>query len=251
LHLEGVQSVLGALQARERRIEVVLVRSNAQRDRYSEVLSLAETQDIPVKYVSRQELEALTHGRSHGGLVAICSRKPVRRFDALQEILKYGPGPPLLLILEGVEDQQHLGYVLRTAEAFGVNAVLLKKHLWDFDETEVSRASSGAFERLPLIRFSQASDVRKFHRHNIRLWGCIARSKRTIYDVDFNSPVAVAVGGEKRGLSGALRQHCDGFVRIPMRPESSSSLSLTHAACLILGEVFRQRFQPDNFPVHK
>ena len=146
-----------------------------------------------------------------------------------------------MLLLEGVEDAQHLGYILRSAEALGVQAVLLKKHLWDFDETAVARASSGAFERMPLVRFSEATEVQHLERFKISLWGCIANAKRTIYEVDLTGPTALAVGGEKRGLSGKLREHCDGFVKIPMAAGSASSLSLTHAACLLLGEASRQR----------
>ncbi len=66
--------------------------------------------------------------------------------------------------------------------------------------------------------------------------------KRTIYEVDCSAPVALAVGGEKRGLSGGLRSKCNGFVRIPMTSENASSLSLIHAACLLLGEANRQRY---------
>jgi 23S rRNA (guanosine2251-2'-O)-methyltransferase len=234
--------VLAALQIRERRIEIILIRENAQHRRYQEILAMAEAQGVPVKYVSQNELDTFAHSRSHGGIVAICSRKPIRRFEHIGQIISRCSGPPLLLILEGVEDQQHLAYLFRTAEALGVAAVLLKKHLWNFDETDVSRGSSGAFERLPVVRFAQASEVGKLARYDIRLWGCIPRCKRTIYEVNLTGPVALAVGGEKRGLSGALRERCDGFARIPMAPGSVSSLSLTHAACLILGEAFRQRF---------
>ncbi|RMF62727.1 MAG: hypothetical protein D6743_11780 [Calditrichaeota bacterium] len=148
---------------------------------------------------------------------------------------------PLLLLLEGVEDAQHLGYLLRTAEALGAHAVLLKKHLWNFDETAVARASSGAFERLPLVKFSEVSQLRVLTKREVKLWGCIAGARRSVYDLDLTGPVALAVGGEKRGLSGKLRERCDGFVRIPMSENSASSLALTHAACLLLGEAFRQR----------
>jgi len=244
VHLEGKQSVLAALRARKRKIQLVLIKAGSQEERIHEILKECEKQTISVKYVSASELDHLAFGKTHGGIVALCSRRHPDKFEDLQTILHVSSSRPLLLVLEGVEDANHLGYLLRSAEALGAQAVLLKKHVWDFDEIRVSRASSGAFERLPLIKLSDASQVRKFHKFDIRLWGCIANAKRTVYDVDLTAPVALAVGGEKRGLSGKLRDECDGFLRIPMMQGSASSLSLTHAACLLLGEVFRQRQMP-------
>lgn len=243
MHLEGQQSILAALQARQRKIDLILLKAGTHKERYAELLQEAETQAIPVKSVSAEELTQMTHSKSHGGLAALCGRKPLAQMEMLAEILRHKSGPPLLLILEGVEDAQHLGYVLRSAEALGVHAVLLKKHLWDFDETALSRTSSGAFERMPLVKLEDATEVRHLHSLDIELWGCIAGVKRSMYEIDLRKPIALAVGGEKRGLSGKLREQCDGFMRIPMAPGSVSSLSLTHAACLLLGEAARQRFR--------
>jgi len=241
MHLEGLQSVGSAIQARKRKIEVLLLKSGMNLKRIAGLLEQAESQNIPIKYVEPTELSQITHGRTHGGVVALCSRKPLERFQDLREILRARSGYPLLLLLEGVEDGQHLGYVLRSAEALGAHAVLLKKHLWSFDETTLSRASSGAFERVPVIKFSEADEVRHFVKYDIELWGCIAGVKKDMYSVNMKKPLALAVGGEKRGLSGKVRERCDGFMKIPMVEGSSSSLSLTHAACLLLGEAARQR----------
>ncbi len=243
VHLEGQQSVLAALTARSRKIDLILVKAGAHHERYQAIFEEAERQAIPVKNVAVEELDSLAHGRTHGGLLALCGRRSLQAFDDLKEILQATTGSPLLLLLEGVEDVQHLGYILRSAEGLGAHAVLLKKHLWNFDETTLSRTSSGAFERVPLVKFSDAHEIERLSKFDIQLWGCIAGVNRTIYEVDLTVPVALAVGGEKRGLSGKIREACHGFMRIPMAPGSASSLSLTHAACLVLGEAARQRWR--------
>jgi 23S rRNA (guanosine2251-2'-O)-methyltransferase len=242
VQLEGRQSVYYALKTRQRRFEVVLIKEGSRPERIADILAETGGQGIPVKFVSNSELDDLAFGKSHGGIIAICSRKPLKEISDLEEILRQAPGQPLLVILEGVEDSQHLGYVLRSAESLGAHALILKKHLWNFDETAVSRASSGSFERLPLVKMSEARDLRYLDRFAIKRIGCIAGAKRTIYDADLTGPVALAIGGEKRGLSGKVREECHLFVRIPMRAGSASSLSLTHAACLLVGEAFRQRY---------
>src|SRR5688500_10287567 len=151
-HLEGKQSVLAALHARQRRFEIILVRHDAHAEKVAEVVELAERLNVPVRRVDAKELSAMAHGATHGGVLAIVSEKPrtsvsqlIRQLDDLSE-------PPLLLLLEGVDDARNLGFTLRSADALGVHAVLIKKHLWDLDATEVARPASGAYERLPLAR---------------------------------------------------------------------------------------------------
>jgi 23S rRNA (guanosine2251-2'-O)-methyltransferase len=243
IQLEGKQAILAALRSRQRKFKIIFLKNGAPPTAFAELIAEAERQNVPLKFVSVQEIQNLAQGKTHGGVIALCSAKRPHTLEDLEAIFRRTETPPLLLLLEGVEDAQHLGYILRSAEALGAQAVLLKKHLWDFDETAVARASSGAFERLPLIRFSEASETRKLERFNIKLWGCIANAKRTVYEIDLTGPAALAVGGEKRGLSGKLRERCHGFVKIPTPSESATSLSSTHAACLLLGEAARQRFQ--------
>ncbi|HMO25720.1 MAG TPA: TrmH family RNA methyltransferase, partial [Tepidisphaeraceae bacterium] len=151
-----------------------------------------------------------------------------------------GVANPLLLLLEGVDDARNLGFVLRSAEACGVSAVLIKKHLWDFDETEISRPSSGAYERLPLVQIDDVSPLQTLRRHGLRLIGCLAGVRTSIYDADLAQSLVLALGGEKRGLSGAVRSICDDFVTIPT-VGGATSLSLSHAAAIVVGEALRQR----------
>src|SRR5215211_987547 len=152
-HLEGRQSILAALNARQRRFQVVLVRHDAHEEKVRDVIGLAEKLNVPVRRVAPAELDTLAHGATHGGVLAICSEKPRTTPAELIERLDHLGEPPLLMLLEGVDDARNLGFTLRTADALGAHAVLIKKHLWDFDPTEVARPSSGAYERLPLVLF--------------------------------------------------------------------------------------------------
>ncbi len=233
--------MLPALQQRRRRIQLLIIKQGLPDDKIADVLNEAERQNIPVQRLAKSEIDAMAFGKTHGGILALCTPKPPAAFDEIIDSLKSAASPPLLLLLEGVEDSQNLGYTLRSAEALGVQAILLKKHLWDFDEVAVSRASSGAYERLPVVKIERAGEeLEKLRRHDLRIWGCIANAKRTCYEVDLTGPTLLAIGGEKRGLSAAVRVQCDGFMRIPMR-EKATSLSLSHAACILLAEAMRQR----------
>jgi 23S rRNA (guanosine2251-2'-O)-methyltransferase len=242
-HLEGTTSVLAALQARQRRIEVILVRHDSHADKIGDVIALAEQLGVPVRKVDGRELDAKAHGASHGGVLAIASAKPRLNGDKLLELVDSLREPPLLLLLEGVDDERNLGFTLRTAEAMGVHAVLIKKHVWDFDTVEVARPASGAYERLPLAQIDDVEPLRQLQRRGVRLYGCLATTKRTMYATDLSRACVLAIGGEKRGLSGAVRSICDQFVSVPTRG-GATSLSLSHASAILLAEAMRQRHRP-------
>jgi tRNA G18 (ribose-2'-O)-methylase SpoU len=145
------------------------------------------------------------------------------------------------LLLEGVDDARNLGFTLRSADAMGVHAVLIKKHLWDFDPVEVARPASGAYERLTLAQIDTTDPLKQLQRRGLRLIGCIAGAKRTTYETDLTQPTILAIGGEKRGLSGAVREICDAFMTIPTVGPEASSLSLSHASGIVIAEAMRQR----------
>lgn len=239
-HLEGQQSIFAAMQARQRRIEVILLAHGAHEQKYADVIALAEQLNIPIRRVDRRELDNMAHGTTHGGIIAVCTSKPRLSPEELLTRINGLNVPPLLLLIEGVEDARNLGFVLRTAEAMGVHAVLVKKHLWDLDNTEISRPSSGAYERLPLVQIDDVTTLTVLQKRGLQLFGCLAGAKRTIYDVDLTQPAILALGGEKRGLSGAVRRICDRFVTIPS-VGGPTSLSLSHAAAIVCAEAFRQR----------
>src|SRR5256884_3992055 len=180
-HLEGRQSVLAALRARQRRFQVILLRHDAHAEKVQDVIDLAGQLAVPIRRVAAQELDAVAHGATHGGVLAIASENPRTTPDQLMHLLDALSEPPLLLLLEGVDDARNLGFTLRTADALGVHAVMIKKHLWDFDTTEVARPASGAYERLPLVQIEDVTPLTQLQRRGLKLYGCVAGAKRTMY----------------------------------------------------------------------
>jgi 23S rRNA (guanosine2251-2'-O)-methyltransferase len=238
--LEGRQSVLAALAARQRRFQVILIAHGAHLEKLQDLLDLATQTAVPIRHADRAELDSIAHGQTHGGVIALVSPKPRLTPADLLELIDALRESPLLLLLEGIDDARNLGFTLRSAEAMGAHAVLIKKHLWDFDPVEVARPASGAYERLPLVQIDDVAPLQQLQRRGLRLYGCIAGVKRTLYDVDLTQPAILAIGGEKRGLSGAVRSICDRLITIPTLGDGAS-LPLSHAAAVVLAEAMRQR----------
>src|SRR5262245_61834513 len=128
-HLEGRQSIVAALRARQRRFEVVLIRHGTHAESIQEILDLTSQLNVPVRSVDAREIDAAAHGGSHGGVLAVCSSKPRTTVDELLELLSRLNEAPLMLLLEGVDDARNLGFTIRSAEALGAHAILIKKHL--------------------------------------------------------------------------------------------------------------------------
>ncbi|MBI3856273.1 MAG: RNA methyltransferase [Planctomycetes bacterium] len=222
--LEGRICALAALLAGRRKFEALLLRQGIKDDSIRDLLDAAAARGVTVRRVREEALDAQAHGKTHGGVLVLAEPLPP---STLPEKMDF------VLFLDGVDDGRNLGYAIRSAEAFGVQAVILRRRAWDFDGGDVSRASSGAYERLPVVIAEEAPP-------GLVLIGCTADSKKAIYDEDLTRPLALAIGGEKRGLSAAVRDRCDSRVSIPTRA-GAPSLSLTHAAAVAMAEVARQR----------
>ncbi len=222
--LEGRICALAALQAGRRKVEALLVKQGIRDDTIRDLLDAAAARGVPVRRVREEALDAQAHGKTHGGVLALAEPLPPSTLPASLDFA---------LLLDGVDDGRNLGYAIRSAEAFGVQAVILRRRAWDFDGGDVSRASSGAFERLPVVIGDEVPP-------GLVLIGCMAGAGKTIYDENFTRPLVLAIGGEKRGLSAALRDRCASRVSIPTK-EGAPSLSLTHAAAVVMAEVARQR----------
>src|SRR4051812_18404276 len=121
-HLEGRQSILAALKARQRKFQVILIRHGTHADGVDEVIATANEMGVPIRYVDSRELESISHARLHGGLVAMCSAKPRAAIEDVLEIVRKSDEQALLLLLEGVDDARNLGFTLRSAEALGAHA---------------------------------------------------------------------------------------------------------------------------------
>jgi len=220
--------------ARAGRVRRALLAEGLDPDpRLAELRQLVPSQEVPAA-----RLAALTQGGAHQGVVAELAP---RTFLTLRQLL--GATPTLLLGLDGIEDPHNLGAILRSAEAAGVDGVLLPERRSAPLSAAAVKASSGASELVRLCRVaSLASAVAEVRRAG--LW-CVAldpRGDTKPWDIDLARPSLLVVGGEGRGVHRLVRERCDARVRLPMLGRVAS-LNASAAAAALLYEVTRQRLQ--------
>jgi 23S rRNA (guanosine2251-2'-O)-methyltransferase len=227
----GRNAVLEA--ARSGRVRRVLVAEGLGHDpRLGELREIASVEEVPPARIA-----ALAQG-AHQGVVAELAP---RTFLTLRQLLQ--TSPTLLLGLDGIEDPQNLGAILRSAEAAGVGGVLLPERRSAPLSAVAVKASSGASEHLRLCRVpGLASAVPEVRRAG--LW-CVAldvRGDLQPWDLDLTQPSLLVVGGEEKGVHRLVRERCDARVRLPMAGRVGS-LNASAATAALLYEVVRQRIR--------
>lgn len=237
---------LHAVQALLRREDLQVLRAWAQdgRDdaRLAEVVGALEARGVRIERLPRRELDRMLDGARHQGIVLEVRGAEVRGERELEIYLTELPTPVFLLVLDGVTDPHNLGACLRSADAAGVQGVVLPKDRSAGLTAVVRKVACGAAESLPVFSVTNlARALRMLQDAGIWTYGAAGEADQTLYDTDFTGSVAVVLGAEGGGLRRLTREHCDGLVKIPMAG-SVESLNVSVATGILLYEVVRQRW---------
>lgn len=231
--LAGIHPVREALRAK-RPLEKILVAKGVSGPRIQEIIELAHTASIPVRFEARETLDRAEKGASHQGVLAFGSAHGYAELESLIE------GARLLVVLDGVEDPHNLGAIIRTSHAVGANGVIVpERRSAPLTET-VDRAASGALEYLPISRVVNITrTLEHLKQRGFWIYGLDERGSELYHRTTFNTPTAIVLGGEGKGLHQNVQKHCDGLLRIPMAGEIAS-LNVSVAAGIVLFEWRRR-----------
>lgn len=194
--------------------------------------------DLSFEMVSSDQatIDELCSGNTHGGLVAICSK---RRFSALN--VNFLTNGDFFSLIDGIEDPYNFGYSVRSLYAAGVDGIVLPERNWMEFSGTVARSSAGTSE-LASICFSDSLEAVKFFKeHGYEIVCAGIRDSVPFYEHDFSKPTLLIVGGEKRGISSKLLDMSDATVRIEYGREFLGSLPTSSAVSVIAFEISRQK----------
>jgi 23S rRNA (guanosine2251-2'-O)-methyltransferase len=240
----GIHAVRVLLMRSPRRLKRLLLRARRDDRRLGELRTLAERAGIPVAAAEEAELVALSGDGRHQGAVAVLATEPAGAADPetrLEEALAAASGPPLLLVLDGVQDPHNLGACLRTADAAGVCAVIAPRDRAASLTAVARKVAAGAAESVPFIAVvNLAGTLRVLKEHGIWLIGTDDRAPSSIFEAELAGPTALVLGSEGTGLRRLTRECCDHLVAIPMAG-AVESLNVSVAAGVVLYESVRQR----------
>ena len=231
----GINPVLEALRAG--RVKELRVGDRAD-DRLKQLLSAAAERGVRVRRVPADALERDSRHGVHQGVVADVEKAEDYSLD---EIVRGASAAPLVVVLDGIEDPHNLGAILRTADAAGVDGVVIQSRRAAACDGVAAKASAGALAHVKIAEVVNiARAVEELKESGVWTVGLAGEGPESYDAIDFTLPTAVVLGAEGAGLRRLVRERCDRVASIPMRGHVGS-LNVSVAAGIVLFEAVRQR----------
>ncbi len=239
--LAGIHAVKSALQRKPDQIRRLLISAGRKDKRMDEIRQLARANQLRIEDADTSQLDQLTGGVRHQGVVALLEEVHAQTEDDLYDLLDGLNHPAFLLVLDGVTDPHNLGACLRSADAAGVDAVIVPKDNSCGLTPVVRKVASGAAEAMPLIPVTNlARTLDDLKERGIWLTGTSDQSEQQIFEVDLKGSIALVLGAEGKGMRRLTAERCDHLAVIPMAG-TVESLNVSVATGICLFEAVRQR----------
>lgn len=231
----GINPVLEALRAG--RVKELRVNQRSD-DRLRDLLSLAADGSVPVRRVPQDALDRDSHRGVHQGVVAEVEDPEAY---SVEDLVRGARGVPLIVVLDGIEDPHNLGAILRTADAAGVDGVIIQTRRVAALGGAAAKASAGAVSHVKIAEVVNiARAVEELKELNVWTVGLAGEATASYDSIDFTSPSAIVLGAEGSGLRRLVRERCDFLASIPMAGQVGS-LNVSVSAGIALFEAVRQR----------
>ncbi len=233
----GFHSIDSYLNNNPELIHTIYIDKNSKNSRLQIILNQAKTKNIQVMLVDSKKLDQMAINTKHQGIIAEIFQKNKSNLTLNQVLEDLKDKSNLLfLILDGITDPHNLGAILRTAECFAVDAVIIPKHnSANADSAIVTKSSSGAINHINLITVNNLNQaIEKLKEHQFWIAGTNLSDKSiSLFDFKHTGNLAWVLGSEGSGLRRLVTENCDYLVSIPMLGQTQS-LNVSVAAGIIL-----------------
>lgn len=244
-YVAGLRPIEQLLAGDTSKIKRLFVEYRSANPRVKAVLKTAREKSIDVQSANRSRLQTISGEARHQGVVAEIAG-PSGMDEAglrslVEERLVKSDKPLFLLILDSVQDPHNLGACLRSADAAGVDAVVVPRHRSARQGPTVSKVAAGAAEVIPIATIVNLGRVLDWLKdYGVSIVGTSGAANVELYDANLRGPVAIVMGGEHEGLPRSVMQRCTELVKLPMAG-SVESLNVSVATGICLFETIRQR----------
>lgn len=236
----GRNPVMEALRSGSPEIERILISQGTEHSRIREILDAAERKGVPFQRSSKHLMDRLHP--NHQGVIAYITQF---QYTDLQVILRKVQNkidnPPVLLMLDQIQDPRNLGAILRTANAVDSDGVLIPKNNAAEITTAVHKASAGSTAYTPITKVTNlVQTIEKLKSIGVWVVGTAEDTEMCYTSADFTVPLCIVLGNEGTGIRRLVKQKCDYLVHLPMLGQISS-LNVSVTAGILMYEVLRQR----------
>lgn len=209
--------------------------------RAKDLVEIAKSLNVPVRFKNEEEFSRLLPGVSHQGIVALIDKFTYADLDRVIDSSLGDERPALLVVLDHITDEGNLGALIRTSAYFGVHGLIIPEKRSASVSAGVLKRSSGAYMHVPIVRVVNIErTLGLLKKRDFWIIGAAGDGPESIYRFDWGRDVVLVLGNEQRGLSRLVRERCDGVVSIPGSGHVES-LNVAVAGGIILSEIVRQQ----------
>ena len=243
-YVTGLRAVEQLLATENAEIVRIYAEYQTANPRVEAIIQAARRDGIEIQAANRARLAQMSGESRHQGVVAEVRRSSVLDESGLRELVEKrleGGEPLLLLLLDGLQDPHNLGACMRTADAAGVDAIVVPRRGAAGLGPTVSKVAAGAAEQLPFVPVANlVKTLDWLGDYGVQRVGTSDKADSSLYDAKLRSSVALVMGREHTGLSRAITARCDTLVSLPMHGVVSS-LNVSVATGVCLYEIVRRR----------
>ena len=241
IYIYGFHSIESQLNSNPEYILKIFIHSGRNDGRMSKMTSLLSNLKINFLKIEKNELDRLAKGEPHQGIIAEILLPSLPGQEALIDFITNLPSNPLILMLDSIQDPRNLGACLRSANAAGVDCVVVNKDGSAPINAVVHKTSAGAINQLKIFQVTNlVRTIKSLQAQELWVIGLDGDVTTSIYDINLSGPTVIVMGTEGKGLRLLIKKTCDQLVTIPMIG-NVESLNVSVATGIALFEGRRQR----------
>ena len=239
--MTSISSIISSIEtlSSHRKIIKVLYNADKKKSKYNELKFLEiKSKEIGFELigVSHNVIDAISNGKTHGGIIAICSKVEIPTIINPDQISKDG----FYIVLDGIEDPFNFAYALRSLYAAGADGIIVPTYRFDNAQGLICKGSAGTSELIDIFQCDILSAIDIFKSKGYKVASAGIRDSISLYDANLKKPLLLIIGGEKRGISSDVLSKSDMVVRVDYGKTFKGSLTASSAATVLAFEVFRQ-----------
>ncbi|HEY9634984.1 MAG TPA: 23S rRNA (guanosine(2251)-2'-O)-methyltransferase RlmB [Coleofasciculaceae cyanobacterium] len=240
--LYGRHPVLAALENQRQLNRVWIIPQLRYDSRFHSLLVQAKANGTVIDEVEPRRLSQITKGANHQGVAALVAPYSYKELGDLINQAKSTTDQPVLVVCDGITDPHNLGAIIRTAEAMGVQGLIIPQRRAVSVTSTVMKVAAGAIETLPVARVvNLGRALEELKAAGFWIYGTTTGTGKVLHTVELKGPIVLVVGSEENGLSLLTQRGCDVLVSVPLQGKTPS-LNASVAAAMILYETYRQRW---------
>lgn len=241
---EGMTSISSIISSNNnnscaRKIHKVFYNIDKKKSKYNELKFLdikSKELGFEMLGVSHSIIDDIANGKTHGGIVAICSKLNIPVLCESNQVIDNG----FYIVLDGIEDPYNFAYAVRSVYASGADGIIVPSYRFNNAQGLICKASAGTSELIDIFECDISSAIDMFRSKGYKVASAGIRDSVSLYDADLKKPLLLIVGGEKRGISSDVLAKSDQIVRIDYGKTFKGSLTASSAATVLAFEVYRQ-----------